>query len=425
MIIHVVQEGEDINSIAESYGVSVERLVLENDIENPDRLIIGEALVILYPEITYTIQEGDTLGGIAEAYGVTVMQLLRNNSYLTNREYIYPGETIVISYKEEKISTLATNGYAYPFIDHNTLRKTLPYLTFLTIFTYMYTAEGELDDIDDIELIRIAKEYGVAPIMSVSPFGENDADKTAVVHDLLRSEESMERLIQNILLVAKSKGYYAVNIDNVYIFPEERVKYVDYMENISTEFNNEGYNLYNTFSLSSFELITGVVYQGLDYKRMGEFLNGAIFLSYDWGFKIGIPANFVAPDTLNSIMDYATSQIPAEKSYVGSSGVGYIWQLPYIEGVSRGQSMTYASVRRLASEVGATFLFDDVMHATYFQIINELEEVVRFKDARYYYNLIRLVKFHGYRGLGVWNIMQYFAPVWLVINSQYEIEKIF
>ena len=97
MTIHVVQKGDTINSIADQYGVSVDRLILENGINDPDILVVGEALVILYPEITYTIREGDTLDGIADRYGITIFQLLRNNPYLSDREYIYPGEIIVIS----------------------------------------------------------------------------------------------------------------------------------------------------------------------------------------------------------------------------------------------------------------------------------------------------------------------------------------
>lgn len=117
MTIHVVQKGETINSIADKYGVSADRLILDNGIKNPSRLVVGDTIVILKPDISYTIQEGDTLGSIADKYEVTIFQLLRSNPYLSDREYIYPGETIVISYEENIIGAISTNGYAYPFID--------------------------------------------------------------------------------------------------------------------------------------------------------------------------------------------------------------------------------------------------------------------------------------------------------------------
>lgn len=165
MTIHIVQSGETIYSIADRYGVSVDRLILDNGILKPSRLVVGETIVILRPEMSYTIQEGDTLASIADKHEVTVFQLLRNNPYLSDREYIYPGETIVISYEEDKIRTIATNAYVYPFVDMNTLRRTLPFLTYLTIYSYEVTREGEINDIDDIEIIQTAKAYGVVPIM--------------------------------------------------------------------------------------------------------------------------------------------------------------------------------------------------------------------------------------------------------------------
>ncbi|WP_243117193.1 LysM peptidoglycan-binding domain-containing protein [Lacrimispora algidixylanolytica] len=42
MTIHVVQSGETINSIAEKYKIPVARLILDNGIQNPDKLAIGQ-----------------------------------------------------------------------------------------------------------------------------------------------------------------------------------------------------------------------------------------------------------------------------------------------------------------------------------------------------------------------------------------------
>lgn len=142
MIIHVVQPGDTVNSIANEYDISVTRLIQENELRPPYNLVVGETLVILYPEVTYTVVEGDTLGNIAAAHGISLMELLRNNIYLSNREFIYPGEILVIRYRDYKLKTISIDGYAYPFIDRDILRKTLPFLTYLTIFNYKMRADG-------------------------------------------------------------------------------------------------------------------------------------------------------------------------------------------------------------------------------------------------------------------------------------------
>ena len=46
MIIHVVEPGETLTSIAEQYGVSVFQLAENNGITDPARLVIGQTLCI-------------------------------------------------------------------------------------------------------------------------------------------------------------------------------------------------------------------------------------------------------------------------------------------------------------------------------------------------------------------------------------------
>lgn len=159
MEIYVVQQGDTIYSIADKYGVSAAKLILDNELDYPEDLVIGQTIVITYPKQTHIVQEGDTLAGIAESYGVTVMQLLRNNPFLPTREYIYPGETIIINYNT--IDKIATHGFCYTYINHNELIKTLPNLTYLSIFNYRVTGEGELVSYsDDTEESRLPRRLG-------------------------------------------------------------------------------------------------------------------------------------------------------------------------------------------------------------------------------------------------------------------------
>ena len=47
--IHVVQEGENLLRIAERYGVTMQSIVEQNHLANPDLIYIGQALVIPWP----------------------------------------------------------------------------------------------------------------------------------------------------------------------------------------------------------------------------------------------------------------------------------------------------------------------------------------------------------------------------------------
>ena len=117
MVIHVVKQGDSVYSVAQEYGVSPDRVLIDNGLTDDSELVIGQTLVILYPEQVHTVKAGETLRSIALQYGSTVIQLYRNNPQLRALPSLMEGEELVISFQQQKEGALSVNGYAYPFVD--------------------------------------------------------------------------------------------------------------------------------------------------------------------------------------------------------------------------------------------------------------------------------------------------------------------
>ena len=96
MDIHVVQPGDTMYQLAQQYGVPMERLLQDNQLPNPSHLVVGQTIVVQYPELTHTVLPGDSLYSIAQMHNTTVAQLLRSNPALQGRDLIYPGQHIVV-----------------------------------------------------------------------------------------------------------------------------------------------------------------------------------------------------------------------------------------------------------------------------------------------------------------------------------------
>ncbi len=424
MHIHVVKSGETIDSIAEEYGVSTDRLILDNAIIHPERLVVGEAIVVQVPETIHIVQEGDTLEGIASRYGITVSQLLRNNPYLSDGDYIYPGETIVIRYVGDKIRAISINSYAFPFIDMKVLRRTLPFLSYLTIFSYQVTAEGEINDIDDIEIIQEAKAYGVAPIMMLEAFSQSMEEEIDIVHSILSNPGVQEKLFDNLLRILQLKGYIGVDINTPYILPEDRKLYDDFVSEFAKRASAAGYKVFYTFSIRIFQLLTGTIFMGLDYVELGKLAEGITMITYDFGYSEGIPPGTPSLDTFRRFFDYISRLLPPEKIYVGSTVIGYIWRYPYIPGISRGMALNYNSAIDIAYNNNVEIRYDKTTNTAYFQFITNNEYIVRFWDARSMDAFVKLVPEFGLKGINIWNIMNWFPQLWMVVNSQYDINKV-
>ena len=98
-ITHVVQRGETLYSIARRYGVSMWTIAQANGIANPNRIYVGQRLVIptggAQAGTVHVVQPGETLYSIARRYGLDVWSIARANG-ITNLNYIYVGQRLVI-----------------------------------------------------------------------------------------------------------------------------------------------------------------------------------------------------------------------------------------------------------------------------------------------------------------------------------------
>lgn len=107
---YTVQPGDTLASIAQRYGVSVEDIIKTSRLRDPDRLAVGDMLLIPSKEPAatpqpgssaaptgrrYTVQAGDTLVSIAERFGVSAAAIIRA-SKLSNPDRLAIGDTLVI-----------------------------------------------------------------------------------------------------------------------------------------------------------------------------------------------------------------------------------------------------------------------------------------------------------------------------------------
>lgn len=427
MTIHVVQPGETINSISAYYNIPAERLILENGIMNPDNLAVGQTIVIVQPETVYTVQAGDTLMSIAEQQGVSVMELLRNNPYLSGREFLYPGETLVITYQTNKTVTLATSGYIFPYIDRNVLIKTLPFLSYLTIFNYRATSDGDIimGD-DDTDLVQLAKIYGVAPMMFVSTFTEEGISSSEVAYNILSSMAVQDHLIENALQLVKSKGYYGINIYAEYVTFNNIDLVADYLKRAADIFHAAGYRIVVTVTPNMNIESQGVSFERIDYSKLSVNVDGIIFASYNWGRSYSFPSPISPVNVLTELLNYAVSILPSEKIFLGITTIGYDWQIPYVPGVTGANAITYDSAIQIAAENGIAIQFNEPAQAPYFYYAdsNGVLHVVWFIDARGFDTRAQLAAEYELQGLSLWTIMYFNTQMWFIINTQYNIVKV-
>ena len=205
MVIHVVQPGDSLYRIAQMHGVPLPFLIQQNELHEPYRLTPGQTIVVPQPTQTYTVRRGDTLGDIAARNGTTVLALWQNNPQLGGTDRIYPGQSLVLSYGP-KLGTFAVNGYAYPNIDLRVLRKTLPYLTYLSVFSYGFDRMGRILPQNADLLTRMARQYGVRPLLVLTTLGEDGQFSGERAHRLFQDTAARGALARRAEQVRVAQG---------------------------------------------------------------------------------------------------------------------------------------------------------------------------------------------------------------------------
>ncbi len=422
MDIHVVQPNDTVHSIARQYGVGVERLIFDNQIQDVTKLVVGQALVILYPEIIHQVIQGETLTSIALLYQVSTIDLIRNNSYLAGNQTLFTGQTLIIKYEDEIIGTITTNGYVYPFVEDYVLTETLPFLTSLSIFSYGFTTEGELIPIDDESLISQAIEVGVDPILVLTPLTATGNFNNELVHIISTNPEAQENLINNLLTTVREKAYSGVDVDFEFIRAEDREPYAGFLRNLTTRMNAEGYTVSVALAPKVSADQPGLLYEGVDYALIGGIANSVLLMTYEWGYTYGPPMAVAPINKVREVLDYAVTVIPPEKIDMGIPNYGYDWPLPYEKGVTVAKSIGNVEAIQIAAENNAVIQYDEVAQSPFFTYQRDgVDHIVWFEDARSMLAKLQLVPEYGFRGVGYWQLMRFFRQNWMIVNVKFDI----
>lgn len=425
MVIHIVKPGDTVYSIARQYGVSLPLFAADNGLTEPYRLAVGQALVIQYPDSTHTVQAGDTVTGLARRYGISVRQLYRNNPILGGEPLLYPGQTLVISYQGEKEGVLSVNGYAYPYIDKDLLRSTVPYLTYLTPFTYGITPQGGLVDLDDRVLIAMAQDGGAAPLMHLSTLTEDGGFSNDLAHLVLTDMTVQNALIDNIERQLAQRGYRGLDVDFEFVFPEDALPYAQFIRNLATRLNPLGYPVVVALAPKTSADQPGLLYEGHNYRALGAAANEVLLMTYEWGYTYGPPMAVAPLPNVRRVVEYALTEIPAEKIWLGMPNYGYDWPLPFVQGQTRATSISSQQAVARAVRYGAAIEYDNYAQSPWFRYTDEngAAHEVWFEDARSIEAKLALIPEYGLLGAGYWNLMRDFPQNWRVINALYEIRN--
>lgn len=419
-MIYIVRPGDTVQSIGSALGISPQLLIIQNDLQRPERLVVGQALIALRPALTHRVAPGDSINAIAAAYGATTRQLYRNNPDLAGLPNISPGQTLVIAYEQTPEYQMVINGYTYPFVEIALLRRELPYLSAVLPFTYGFSVNGELIPIDDGEILRAAAILGTQAMLVLSPMNTEGVFSSELISIMVNDPQTRRDLIENVLRQVLEKNYVGVDLDFEYVRVQDADAYVSFVAELAER-------LHAFDRIVSLDLAPkysaeqrGLLYEGHDYAALGRVADLATLMTYEWGYTYGPPLAVAPIYEVLRVVSYGVSEIPADKLLLGIANYGYDWTLPYEEG-SAARSLSNPEAVDLAWRYGAQIVYDEDAQAPTFNYVTQegVRHQVWFEDVRSLRAKLEVARNYGLRGVNFWTVNRPFPSGFMMMGSEY------
>lgn len=378
MEIHVVKQGDTVDTIAAFYGVSPASVIYDNQLGYPYALAVGQALLISTSPVS------------------------------------------------EPTFSAYSGGYAYPFIEEMVLQETLPFLSYLFIFSYGFTTEGELvpPTLDDQFMIQWAYRLGARPILTLTPFGPDGMFNNYLITTMVNDEVVKNRLFQNLLAAMNEKGFQGVDVDFEYILSADRVPFANFVADLQNFLTPYGYTVSVALAPKTSDDQPGLLYEGKDYRLLGNAADWVLLMTYEWGYTYGPPMAVAPINKVIEVVNYAVTRIDPSKIHLGIPNYGYDWPLPYEKGVTKARTISNTEAVQIAIRAGVPILFDETAMSPYFTYTeNGIRHEVWFEDVRSLTEKYSLLPSYQLRGISIWQIMKLFRPAFLLFQDMFQIQK--
>jgi spore germination protein len=422
--IHVVQRGETVWGISQWYGVSPAELIEANQLPNPDRLVVGQALVVPIVGQYHYVRPGESLWQIGRRYGISPQRLAQVNR-IASPESLAAGTVLYIPPGPKPY--VEANGFYQPSgepAERETVESLARNLTYVTMFEYRIQRDGTIVPLDDQAAREGARAGGAASLMALTNVEEGRFSEE-LAGAVLGSANIQDRLIGEIIRLLRERGFRGVNFDFEHLRPADREAYNRFLERAAQRIRSEGFTVSTALAPKLSREQVGFWYEAHDYPAHGEIVDFVILMTYEWGWSGGPPMAVAPINQVRRVLDYALTEMPPHKILMGIPLYGYDWTLPYRPGGPFARAISPQEAIRLAARFGPDIQYDWQSQSPFFRYWDEegREHEVWFEDARSIQAKFDLVKELGLRGVSYWKLDFAFPQNWLLLRDNFTLRR--
>ena len=218
------------------------------------------------------------------------------------------------------------------------------------------------------------------------------------VADILHDPAAMERHVNDIVALVQRNNYAGIDIDYEDLRAGDREAFATFVNHLGAALHDKD----KVLSVAVFGKTTDAGEDqrnvAQDYAAIGDAADEVRLMAYDYHWSASAPGP-VAPITwVHQVLDYAKTQIPAEKIVLGISTAGYDW----VDG--KGEPVSWLQCFGRTRAYHATLRYDRLEQSPSFRYTDaqNREHEVWFENAESLTAKLDAAKTTGIRGVYVW-----------------------
>jgi len=211
-------------------------------------------------------------------------------------------------------------------------------------------------------------------------------------------------------------------VDFEFVFPQDASAYADFLSKLHDRLSPKGYLVTAALAPKISRDQPGLLYEGHDYAAISQAVDRVLLMTYEWGYTYSPPMAVAPLPNVRRVVEYALTEMPSNKIWLGIPNYGYDWITPFRQG-TKATSISNQYAVSLAMRYGAEIQFDSDSQTPRFRYTDEngTGHEVWFEDARSIRAKLNLISEYGLSGAGYWNMMRPFPQNWAVLDGMFQI----
>jgi len=284
---------------------------------------------------------------------------------------------------------------------------------YVNLFWYYLTDDGKIATYtyadEDKNIISLAHNNDVKVLATITNLPETGTWDTDRVESMLKSDDSREAHIKDLVKKVHDLGFDGVNIDYEEVDASEKNRFTLLIKELADALHTDG----KLLSISLHPKRAGNEGLGAfqDWKKLSDDADQLTIMAFNEHYDEGSAGPIASIPWLEKVIAYAQSlSVPEDQIYLGIPLFGYDWNHDNDEAAA---GLTYADVRSRINTYNVGEAWNNEFKSPYFNYDNEGDDhEVWYENARSVKEKINLAERTGLAGVSFWRLGGEDPEIW-------------